>query len=444
MKTAHPAELQFGIELYSTDFAGVGGRLKTRFEDFQVEEIDETGRVLEIQEWMTEEPLRDISGVRSKNIHFTLQKMGLSTFDVAAILSAELNIPRTRVGYAGLKDKRAVTTQTMSVPAQAAESLKTLKLSRVDIRDVVYVRAQVQIGDLWGNRFTITLKDLEASCADVQESLQVLKEVPLLNYFGVQRFGVLRPQTHLVGKALVNRDFEDAIRIMLTTKSEFDSPELTEARMKLLEELKPDEGILALFPENQYEYAVLKQLIKNPEDHVRAFRKVPPKVQTLFVHSYQSYLFNLTISIRAKQRLSLSVPSPGDFIIQLDAAHSGRDSWLFVTEKTLEERTQQVTEGKYGLAMIVPGYSSKTPPSLQSEIVSKILESENIRFAQFRNTQNKNLDSPGGLHLVSIRIPDLQIECTDDYMGLTFSLRKGSYATIVMREIMKNHPINRV
>jgi tRNA pseudouridine13 synthase len=445
LKDAHPAEIQYGMEMYSSDLPGIGGTLKLRFEDFIVEEISPTREVLRTEDWQTSEPERVVQGERAKNIHLTVQKMGLSTFDVVAILASSLKISRGYIGYAGLKDKRALTTQRMSVPSRAIDALTSLKLSRIDIRNLTYQRRQIEIGDLWGNRFSVALRDSESLCSEVSDALLELREIPLLNYFGVQRFGVTRPQTHLVGKALVKKDFEEAIMIMLTTTSEHDSDELTEARTKLSEEMKPNESIIDTFPrELRYERDILTYLAKHENEYEKAFSKVPPRVQTLFVHSFQSYMFNRFITERVKSGMSVDAPESGDFLIQLNRAHSGRDSWLYVTESTVEERREQVKSGEFGVAGPVPGFSTKTPPSAQAEMLKQILREEDTALKDFHNPPKRKLNSPGGLHLVAITVSDFGIKCHEDRFVFKFSLPKGSYATVVMREVMKNHPINRV
>jgi tRNA pseudouridine13 synthase len=142
--------------------------------------------------------------------------------------------------------------------------------------------------------------------------------------------------------------------------------------------------------------------------------------------------------------LSIQVPEPGDFIIQLDEIHSGRDSWLYVTETNLDERINLVKNGAYALAAPVPGYATKTPESKQSDLLYQILKDEGVGLQDFRNPENRHLDSPGGFHLVSVKLHNPKVSCTQDGLQIRFNLRKGSYATIVMREIMKNNPINRV
>jgi tRNA pseudouridine13 synthase len=445
MKEAHPLEQTLGMELYSTDSPGIGGRLKERFEDFVVQEITSDQKILSIEEWPEKPITQPIDGERSRFLTFTVQKMGLATMDVATILASSLKISRNHVTYAGLKDKRAVTVQSMSVPARSAETLTSLELSRIAIRDIRYTRAPIQIGDLWGNHFRIHLKDITVDTNTAVESTKYLRNTPILNYFGVQRFGLTRPYTHLVGKALVKRDYESAVRIMLTTTSEYETEELTQIRNKLSEDLIPTEKIIESFPMDlNYEKDVMKHLMNRPGDFEKAVLKIPPRVLTLQVHAFQSYMFNRMLSKRAKVGLSFNRPEVGDFLIKLDEAHSGRDSWLFVTDSSLEERERQVESGDFGLAGIVPGYSSRLPPSRQTDILIQILKDEDVQLQEFRNSKMKSLDAPGGLHLTSILLTDIESSAKDEGISVQFSLRKGSYATVVMREIMKNHPINRV
>ncbi|MFW9805518.1 MAG: tRNA pseudouridine(13) synthase TruD, partial [Candidatus Thorarchaeota archaeon] len=165
MIDAHPLEKALGMELYSTEFSGLGGKLKDRFEDFVVEEISAEQTILTIHDWPeTIETPRKVEGESNRFLTFIVQKMGLSTMDVANILASALRISRNHVSYAGLKDKRAITTQLMSVPANAVEDLSTIDLSRIDIRDIHYTRNPIQIGDLWGNRFSILLKNINSDC----------------------------------------------------------------------------------------------------------------------------------------------------------------------------------------------------------------------------------------------------------------------------------------
>ncbi|TFG32223.1 tRNA pseudouridine(13) synthase TruD [Candidatus Thorarchaeota archaeon] len=441
-----PIEKNLGMELYSTDCQGIGGKLKTRFEDFVVEEIIPDRTVLTFQDWKgTESTYLDISGERNRFITFSIQKMGISTMAVSRILASSLGLPRNLITYAGLKDKRAVTVQRMSAPSKVATKLGGLELSRIEIRDVAYTRHPVQIGDLWGNQFTIILRNIEIDTEKALEIAEIIRYQPLLNYFGVQRFGLSRPSTHLAGKSLILRDFESAVRTILCTPGDYESDELRAARQTLADDLTPNESIIESFPKDlSYERTIMNELMKKPYDFERAILRIEPRVLTLMVHAYQSYLFNRLLSERARTGMSIFEPEPGDFLIALDIAHSGRDSWLFVTDTSLDERREQAKNLEWGLALPVPGYATRVPPTRQSEMLKQILNQENIKLVDFRNSKIRALDSPGGLHLSSILVSDMTTAVVENNVKVRFRLRKGSYATIVMREFMKNNPLNRI
>ncbi|MBN2230930.1 MAG: tRNA pseudouridine(13) synthase TruD [Candidatus Thorarchaeota archaeon] len=446
MKEGHSFERSLGMNYYSTDSIGIGGKLKTRYEDFLVEEIDKTQILHEFKDWQ-ETPSTDyvIDGKKERFVTLTMQKMGLSTLDASTIVASALRLPRNLVTYAGLKDKRAVTVQRISLPSHTTSNLGSLNLSRIELRDLVYSRKPIQIGDLWGNRFTILLRDIAVDDATALEAAQRIRDSPLFNYFGIQRFGLTRPNTHLVGKALVKCNFEEAVRIMLCSIGEYDSDDLREAREKLTDDLTPTESIIETFPKDlSYERNVMEELLKHPTDFERAVLRIQPRILTLMVHAFQSYIFNRLLSRRAESGISIVYPTPGDFLIELDRAHSGRDSWLFVTDKSLEERINQVELREYGLALPVPGYSTRLPPSLQSDELKKFLKEDGVTLQEFRNSKIRALDSAGGLHLAAMIVDDLEASYIQEGLRVRFSLRKGSYATVVLRELMKNHPMNRI
>jgi tRNA pseudouridine13 synthase len=446
LKEAHPLEKTVGIELYATDCEGIGGRLKTRFEDFLVEEITTDNEILSYRDWLNEPPGEPVLlGKKTKYVNFTVQKMGLSTMAVSSIIASSLNLPRNLVSYAGLKDKRAVTVQRMSVPTRAASRLGSLELSNIEIRDIEYSKSLVQIGDLRGNRFTILLRDLDVSLDRALEVAREVQSTPLLNYFGVQRFGIARPNTHLAGKFLIKCDFEGMVRSILCTPGEYENQELIDARAELDANLTPTEKIIGVFPKDlNYERTVMYELMKHPNEFRRAVTRISPRILTLMVHAYQSFLFNQMLSLRVKRGSSHVIPEPGDFLIALEENHAGRDAWLYVSDSTLEERREQVAKMEYALALPSPGYATRLPPTKQSELVKEILQNEQISLKDFRNPEMKSIDAPGGLHRTSITLSDWEASAKDESLLIKFSLRKGSYATIVLRELMKNHPINRI
>jgi len=442
-------EKSMGLELYSTSFTGLGGHLKQRYEDFIVEEIISEDKIIQAdigleEPFIHEAPMISGESRKSRFIHFTLQKMGMTTMDAAELISSSLRVSRQLVSYAGLKDKRALTAQRISIPKSSFDTLKGLLLHRIWIRDFEYSRKQIRVGGLWGNRFTILVRELDTPCEQARDLSGELRTNPILNYFGIQRFGVSRPFTHLVGKALTKQDYEEAARYILTETTSDDSEDMRELR-EAMRDGKFTEAILDKFPKDlRYERLMIKSLLNQPEDYKRAFFKIPPKMQKLFVHSYQSLLFNRIISLRAKEGLHLIEPEVGDFIVKLGKTNIHRDDWLFVSENNHEERCNLVKSGEFGLVATIPGYASKMPNTRQSDHIRRILKEENTTLDSFRFPEAKEIDSPGGFHSVSISLSDLETKCVEGNLQIKFSLRKGSYATVVLRELMKSSPYNRI
>ena len=133
------------------------------------------------------------------------------------------------------------------------------------------------------------------------QELEALGGIP--NFFGHQRFGTTRPITHLVGKALVRGDFEEAAMLFLAKPSVHEHPASRQARQEL-QSTKNFKQALENFPKQlRFERLMLNHLADNPDDFVGAFQRLPVKLQELFVQAHQSYLFNRFLSERIKHGL---------------------------------------------------------------------------------------------------------------------------------------------
>ena len=126
------------------------------------------------------------------------------------------------------------------------------------------------------------------------------------NFFGHQRFGTTRPITHLVGKAIVEGDFEKAAMLYLAKPSVHEHPSSRNARAEL-RSTRDFKQALNNFPKQlRFERLMLSYLVEKPDDFVGAFTRLPVKLQGLFVQAYQSYLFNRFLSERIKNGCSLN------------------------------------------------------------------------------------------------------------------------------------------
>ena len=160
------------------------GKFRSVPEDFIVEEIDAF----------------DAHG-EGEHLLVTLQKCGLNTSFVASALAKWAGINEMGIGYAGMKDRHAVTTQRFSIhlPKKIAPDFDSLKIEDVKLLGWQWHHRKLPRGALAGNRFTLTLRDIDGDKTEIESRLEKIRDYGLPNYFGEQRFGRERAN---VGMAL--------------------------------------------------------------------------------------------------------------------------------------------------------------------------------------------------------------------------------------------------
>ena len=157
--------------------------------------------------------------------HFTLQKNNRDTMSTASILCKWLKCHNKVIGFAGTKDRRAITTQKMSALRIKSERLCSLnKLGNsigIWLGDFTSSHHGVKLGDLRGNKFTITLREvpLDINLEKIEEAMTSLKEKGFINYYGMQRFGTSLVSTHSVGALLLNGQWKAACEAILDVKA---------------------------------------------------------------------------------------------------------------------------------------------------------------------------------------------------------------------------------
>ena len=150
---------------------------------------------------VTEIPLYEFSG-EGEHIIIKLRKKDLSTWDAIQILSDTIGCKSRDIGYAGLKDKNALTIQHLSIPKQYKEALEKFTHPKMKILETTYHNNKIKTGHLKGNKFFIRLKRVEPK--DVMKLENILGQIVqygMPNYFGFQRFGI-DGDNYLKGKAI--------------------------------------------------------------------------------------------------------------------------------------------------------------------------------------------------------------------------------------------------
>ncbi len=119
-----------------------------------------------------------------------IKKEYTSTWELINYISKKLDIPENHIGYAGLKDKNATTTQYISIPLNKSRDYKSLNNKNIKILETYIHNQKIKIGDLKGNKFTITLKDIEPNDLPIiYQTISQIQKHGMPNYFGYQRFG---------------------------------------------------------------------------------------------------------------------------------------------------------------------------------------------------------------------------------------------------------------
>jgi tRNA pseudouridine13 synthase len=425
-----PMEERFlGLEFYATTGRGLGGRLKQEPEDFRVEELSAYPR-----------PAADgpvtVLRIRSR---------GWEQHELTAQLAHQMGIPMHRIRWAGTKDRRAVADRLLTYRGDPPRS-DQISLPNVEVLEIYRTREQLVLGHHYGNRFQVHMTEVplppEEALDRAKEALgqlQTLGGFP--NFFGIQRFGEVRPITHSVGRALVHGDVAKAVDIYLTEIPPGETPLAADARRAYA--LHRDaQRALREFPVGfQFERTLLDHLARGHTPD-RALRALGRPLRTLFIHAYQAYLFNRYLSRRRSAGLSLVEPVAGDWLLRVtrDGTVPGRDP-VPVSDDNLVECQLLTDRHRARLAGPLVGYSTPPIDGPPGVALEAILRDEGVTREQFRLPATPDIASEGNWRPLWCPAPAVELDSGRNSSGtsirLAFHLPRGTYATVLLREFMK-------
>ncbi len=394
-------------EYLTADLPGTGGVIKEEPEDFLVAEA----------------PLYLPEG-SGEHLYVEIEKRGVTTLEAVRRLARELQVIERDIGYAGMKDARGVTRQTVSIPRVAPERVLALELPGIKVLSAVRHRNKLKLGHLAGNRFRIRVREVAADAAARAEAiLAVLRERGAPNFFGVQRYGA-QGNSHLIGRAVLAGDYRGAVDALMG-----DPTAVRDERWRVaIEEYRRGdiEASIAAFPGHcRSEREVLQRLVKQPEAWERAFRAVHPRLQKLYLSACQSELFDRVVAAR---------------LATIDQVEAGDLAWkhdngaCFLVE---DEAAEAPRAARFEISPTGPlfGARMKLPAGRQRALEEAVLAGEGLTLASF--------DLPGSRWLEGerrpLRVPVKEARVATDPGGMVieFGLPRGAYATSVLREIMK-------
>lgn len=429
-------EKQIGISLYSTDTEGLGGQLRQEVEDFIVKEI--TNRE---------------EGEEGKYLILELVKRDWDTHHFTRHLAKILQISQKRICVAGTKDKRALTTQKISIFDLDASEIEKIHLKDIELKVLGRSRKSIELGDLWGNDFIIAVRDIAGSLEETKKTLErttseIITQGGVPNFFGIQRFGSVRPVTHLVGKAIVEGDFEKASMLYIAEPFPEEPEETRKARQFVKETRNFKEG-LKIYPLRLgHERAMMNHLIANPEDFAGSFLVLPKNLYKMFVHGYQSYIYNTILCRRLEKGISLNQAQEGDIVcFKNEAGMPDSSKTEKVTAETVSAMNRLIKRNRAFITAPLPGYITEFASGVPGEIEQEVLEELNVPLKGFSIEKIPEMSSKGMRREMLLQV-EPKFEVAEDELNpgkskavLEFMLPKGSYATTVLREYMKVDPL---
>lgn len=382
---------QIGILVYSTSFDGIGGRIRSNPEDFEVSEIISD---------------KSYSSIKKQEGYavFKLKKKKIDTNHALSDLFRKKGI---RLKALGLKDASAVTVQFVC-SNNKCKSIDSFSSEKYSLQKIGYVKKPLSKKDMIANHFKIKISECNDKLTEFHEYEKVL------NFYGYQRFGSKRPVTHLIGKAILQKNFKKAVNLILSFTSSYDSKENTEIREKLRDKSNYVQYIKDVPPQMDIERIVLREMIKH-DNEIKAIRAIPLSLRRFYIQAYQSYLFNQSLSSAFSNGENMFESQESDICFD-----SNGKIGKFV--KGLEQN----------LALPFVGYSYYKKTRFDYYI-SKILENEEILPKDFFIKEMQEVSSEGGFRQAVMHCTNYS--SFDD--SVEFSLSRGSFATILLREIMK-------
>ncbi len=418
--STYPLELLLGMKYYASDTEGIGGRLRTDPEDFIVEEI----------------PLGKKGGTSGPYLICRLTKTNWELQHAIKEIAKRLGISHRRIGWAGTKDRNATTRQLISLYNITEEQVAGIHLKDIVLEPVASSNEGLSLGDLLGNRFAIMIRDcqpadLEVRVREVSET--VCTAVP--NYFGIQRFGATRPVTHIVGEWILRGNFEQAVLSYVGQAFPGEPEAVRKIRTAFSETRDIPAALSDLPPQMSYERAMLHYLFSHPGDYSGALQELPPKLLSMFVSAYQSYLFNRALSQRIDDGHSLTDPLAGDRLI---FANGRTDT---VTAANTGAVSLHIRRGRCSIALFMPGRDRFDTTGEGERATEALLVESGITAGDFeRASAFVRTKFEGAWRSITLRT-DIVSSITGNDVLLNFQLPPGHYATTVCREFMKADPV---
>jgi tRNA pseudouridine13 synthase len=351
----------------------------------------------------------------------------MDTFSLLKYLSKQNKIPFSEFGIAGLKDKHAITRQYLAIPVNY--EINTKQEENFKIKFLGYIAKKLNLGDLKGNKFEITVRDIQKGELDgaIQKSRRMLHEgVP--NYFDSQRFGSVIDK-EFIAKHLIKKDYENAVKIYLTKFTKSEKRETKKEKTKILQNWK---DIKKINVKNHSLRSIMEEY-KRTDSWLSAYKRIPSNLREMFVSAYQSYLWNECVKELLKEIMGIK---------KLYSIPYNVGSLSFYKNLS-EEELRKIPKTFQSIS------DELKPSGYEEKIVEKVLLKEGVKIEEFNiKEQTGNFFKTHSREVV-LKSEDFEMSqpVLDEVnsrgnkkrfkITLKFSLQKGSYATMIIKGIFK-------
>uniref|UniRef100_A0A8R1TT44 TRUD domain-containing protein n=1 Tax=Onchocerca volvulus TaxID=6282 RepID=A0A8R1TT44_ONCVO len=370
-------------------------------------------------------------------VHFTLCKENKDTHYALSVISKFLGMKISSFGICGTKDRRALTTQRVSLYRCEIERLQQLnaKLHGIMLTDFTFNSEPCKLGNLWGNRFKIILRDVHPfSEDDLIDRIEDFKSNGFINYFGTQRFGSCASNTAEIGIAILKKQWEVALKAILKPRNAhrgireaLDEWNKSGNASSALKKLTDSQACITI------EGQLLSSLSKNKCNYHAALLKLARNTRSLYVHAYQSLLWNKVVTRRVKNKGFRAIA--GDLNVQGQEIKEFENDEvaLPLISGSVKFPDNEVRDW-YEEIMAEDGVTIAMEYAIGAVMRPLITKPQDVKYKilTYPEADTKlQADLKGNIASESIGTGDLHA------VALEFSLPSGSYATIALREITR-------
>ncbi|CDQ75881.1 unnamed protein product [Oncorhynchus mykiss] len=386
--------------------------------------------------------------------HFVLYKENKDTMEAINVLSKFLRMRPNVFSYMGTKDKRAITVQEIAVLKVTAERLSHLNkcLNNFKLGNFCYKKHPLKLGELRGNHFTVVIRNITGTDDQVQQAMTSLRETGFINYYGMQRFGTTAVPTHQVGKAILQDNWNEVIDLILKPRPGAEKGYLVKCREEWAQSQDPEAALKKLPVKRCVEGQLLRGLsMYGKKNIITAFAMIPRNNRLMYIHSYQSFMWNTMVSRRIEAFGLKAVE--GDLVL--------RGGTAFVLSAA-EAETHSIQD----VVMPLPGFDVIYPTHHVGKGYREKLSTDNLDIDNMRH-RVRDYSLAGAYRRILIKPSDVSwevinyddprislvhtdVEKLEDQppqifnkegkyraLRMEFSLPPSTYATMAIREVLK-------